>query len=115
MTLTLTFQKRLENIDESNHVTCLIGEREIDFLIDSGSPVNTISSKDWASLFADWQANKIKIFKFTDRGSRQLRGYGASQPLKVICSFVARITVKKAEKPSSVKSSLLFRMLNKRC
>lgn len=88
---------------ESNHVKCTLGTQDVDFLIVSGSPVNTIPSSLWTTLSNDAKAGTIKIFGYSNKSSRQLCGYGASEPLKVVGSFMSLIKVKDAAKPSKVE------------
>lgn len=77
-----------------------MGEQQVDFLIDSGSPVTTIPLSTWIKLKEDWKAGRAKIFRWEKNGKRELLGYGSKQPLKVSCSFAMKIAVKDYEKPT---------------
>lgn len=79
---------------------CKLGGQDVDFLIDSGSPVTTIPTMTWDKLKVEWEAGTTKIFNWVRNGKRELRGYGSSEPLKVACSFATKILVKDHIKPS---------------
>lgn len=80
-------------------MTCLLGNRAVRFLIDSGSPVTTLPIAMWNDLRKDWKRGEVKIFNWTEKGSRQLRGYGSGETLKVTGSFGTDIRVKDHVKP----------------
>lgn len=75
----------------------------MEFLIDSGSPVNTIPSETWAGIQEECHAGKMKIFNLVAGGSRELYGYGSDEPLEVLCSFRACLKVRDAVKPTRVE------------
>lgn len=84
-------------------MTCQVGSNDIDFLIDSGSPVTTVPVTAYKKIKNDWEQGVLKVYDWTEEGSRVLRGYGSKKPLKVICSFKTQITVKGADKPTRVE------------
>lgn len=81
----------------------MLGNREVRFLIDSGSPVTTIPFSIWSKLKIDNETGKAKLFGWTKGGSRDLRGYGSDKPLKVTGSFLMSISIKDYEKPTRVE------------
>lgn len=98
-----SFQLSKRESEEENRVRCAIGRQEVTFLIDSGSPVTTIPLVVWRRLKEDVRGGIVKIYRWRQRGSRELRGYGAEQPLKVVGSFVTKIEVIGHDKPSHME------------
>lgn len=76
-------------------MTCEIGNVKIDFVIDSGSPINAITEEDWSHL------QKLKaILKDVRVGNgRKFQAYASQAPLTILHTFRARIRINN-EKPS---------------
>lgn len=73
-----------------------VGGKNLLFLIDSGSPINTVTERDFSSLM-DGKANLYNLkYDVRDR----FLGYGSKATLKCIAKFVALVRVAK-DKPQS--------------
>ncbi|XP_055614847.1 uncharacterized protein K02A2.6-like [Toxorhynchites rutilus septentrionalis] len=75
--------------NESNIITCVIGGINVEMLIDSGADGNLITGEMWSKLKND----KVNVISCTKGSSRILRAYGSQNPLVIIGSFVADISV----------------------
>lgn len=64
-----------------------LGNVDIDMIIDSGASCNVIDQATWEWL----KSRKIKCTSM--RTQRQLFSYGSQEPMKVIGTFMASVTV----------------------
>lgn len=72
-------------------ITCLIGSESIQFLIDTGSTVNTVTVEVWEDIKRNCRS---VIQGVVMKPEEVLRGYASQKPLHLECSFTARITTK---------------------
>lgn len=89
------------NTDET--VTCRVGNVEVVFVIDSGSPINTITAEDWSRL----KALNADVEVESKQSGRVFQAYASRTPLEVLCTFRAKITVNK-EKPVDIAEFLVI-------
>lgn len=80
-------------------VSCMVGGQKVEFLIDSGARVNTMTLEAYKRLLKNGR-NIIKDHK-TDVND-ELRAYAVSSPLDIICTFKADVTVCGREKNTAV-------------
>lgn len=71
-------------------IECSIGEQRMEFLIDSGAKVNTMSPEAYDRLL---KYGRHAIVDHKAEVNDELRSYAASRPLKVICTFKADLSV----------------------
>lgn len=81
-----------------------VGGTPVEFIIDSGSPINAITIDDWNRL------KKAGAERFNEkrRCEREFHGYAASKPLSIEASFKARIEIDKF-KPSTTAEVFVVR------
>lgn len=84
----LYFFQSIEN-DIQCFVVCIVAGCEVKFLIDSGSPINTITELDFERI----KALSGRIYKVRSKCDREYRSYAGSAPLSVIKVFEAFIQV----------------------
>lgn len=77
-------------------ITCMIDEYPVEFLIDSGSAINTITEDIWQQL----TAAEAKIFNTKTHCERNFTAYASSDSLCVLTVFEAYISVNPS-KPQS--------------
>lgn len=70
-------------------VTCLIDRFPVEFLIDSGAAINTVTEKVWRNLY---MAN-AQIHKINYHCDRVLKAYASNAPLRVVTIFEAWISI----------------------
>lgn len=75
---------------DPRYVKCVIGSEEINFLVDSGATVNTVTVHDWDKIRKD---SRTAIQDVTMYPKDILKGYANENPLDVLCSFAAYIGV----------------------
>lgn len=97
--LSLAFQRKalIAATGEEHSIECSVAGTMLMFMIDSGSPVNTISVKAWQKLLA----NKAKLFEVKTVCDRKFFGYGSKTPLRVLKQFRAKLVINE-QKPSTV-------------
>lgn len=74
-----------------------VGGFEIRFLVDSGSPINTVTEDEWLHM----RAARSKTFDVRDKCERQFKGYAAGSPLEIVAVFKAEM------KPENFKPSVI--------
>lgn len=74
-----------------------MGGSFIEFLIDSGSPVNTITHADYTSLLE----GNARLFNKKKGSERKFYAYGSEIPLKVVSTFRAKLEVNN-QKPTTI-------------
>jgi RNase H-like domain found in reverse transcriptase/Reverse transcriptase (RNA-dependent DNA polymerase) len=67
----------------------------VEFLIDSGSPINTVTEKNWSEIIE----NKAQVTNVSSECSRVFKGYASQSPLEVLTTFKAVAIVNK-KKPT---------------
>ncbi|GAB0100137.1 uncharacterized protein DMENIID0001_161310 [Sergentomyia squamirostris] len=85
-----TEPKFIFNVGEGDELLwCKIGGVLIEMLIDSGSSQNIIDLQTWNYL----KKNGVKVHQMDDTVKKDLRAYAQSNPLEIVGSFEATITV----------------------
>lgn len=84
------------NTLNNDSVLCNIDNVPVNFVIDSGSSINSVTEGVWDELIA----KKAKMFKKKYQCDRKIFAYATQHPLKVLAIFEARITVN-STKPDS--------------
>lgn len=74
-----------------------VGGTSIEFIIDSGSSINTISASDWLHL----KKNGSKLFQIKRKCAGKFHAYASNQPLVVEATFKAKIEVSNS-KPATI-------------
>lgn len=74
-------------------VRCSIDKTEVDFLIDSGAAINTVTEKVWRKLVM----NDATIHRREYHCDRILKAYASETPLRVITVFEAWIAVNESK------------------
>lgn len=74
-----------------------VGDVDVDFLIDSGSPVNTIPWETYEKL----NREKAKLFEVKAKCSRTFYGYSSEVPLEIARTFRAKVLIND-QKPSVI-------------
>jgi transposase InsO family protein len=72
-------------------VTGYIGDVIITFLIDSGSPINTVTEDVWAEIIR--HKVPVRDVKSASECNREFHAYGSHTPLKVIARFNSKLKV----------------------
>lgn len=72
-------------------VKCVIGSEQVEFLVDSGAAVNTITDQIWRMIR---EGSKTAIQDLVMYPKDVLKGYANESPLDVLCSFASYIGVK---------------------
>ncbi|XP_062541405.1 uncharacterized protein K02A2.6-like [Armigeres subalbatus] len=85
-----------KNPNADGVITCLIDNYPVEFLVDSGSSINTISMDIWTKL----KAARPKLSKKKFSNDRRFTAYASQDALKVLVVFEAWISVNPA-KPES--------------
>ncbi|XP_062703966.1 uncharacterized protein K02A2.6-like [Aedes albopictus] len=70
-------------------ITCLVNNFPVDFLIDSGAAINTITEEVWAEL----QRNNVDVVKRNAQGDRQFSSYASEKPLRVLATLESKISI----------------------
>ncbi|XP_055589748.1 uncharacterized protein K02A2.6-like [Uranotaenia lowii] len=70
-------------------ITCKIDTFPVQFLIDSGSSINSVTSEIWDKI----GKTDVKIYKTKFQCSRQFKSYASEQPLQISAIFEAWISV----------------------
>lgn len=70
-------------------ITCLIDTFPVDFLIDSGSTINTITEDIWKSI----RRAGVRVFKKRQQYDQSFTAYASHEPLRVLSVFEARVSV----------------------
>lgn len=78
-----------EQTSDSGVISCKIGEFAVEFLIDSGAAINTVTEGVWSML----NTNKASIYKRKFQCDRQFKAYASDTPLNVLVIFEAWISV----------------------
>ncbi|XP_055543013.1 uncharacterized protein K02A2.6-like [Wyeomyia smithii] len=73
----------------SGIITCEIASISVEFLIDSGAAINTVTEQVWSKFIQ----NKAALYKTKFNCDRHLTAYATQEPLKVLTIFEAWITV----------------------
>ncbi|XP_055551280.1 uncharacterized protein LOC129733789 [Wyeomyia smithii] len=81
--------KVVENTHENGSVTCRIDQFPVNFLIDSGSAINTVTKDVWNTLVN----GGAKVYKKKFQCDRPFTPYATQTPLRVVVVFEAWITV----------------------
>ncbi|XP_055639739.1 uncharacterized protein LOC129777483 isoform X1 [Toxorhynchites rutilus septentrionalis] len=76
--------------EDPRQVCCKIGTESVDFLIDTGATVNTITTAVWETIKSNCRSVIQDFVLFPEE---VLRSYANQQPLEVACSFKAYIAV----------------------
>lgn len=74
-----------------------LGGVGIEFVIDSGSPINAITTGDWTRL----REKKAELFQIRRKCNREFHAYATDVPLKVEATFKAKLDVGES-KPRTV-------------
>lgn len=72
---------------EDGYLTCEIGGVPVKVMIDSGSPINTVTEEDFERI-----KGKSHLFRMSRKCNREFSGYGG-EPLQVLLSFFAKVFV----------------------
>ena len=76
--------------------SCLIKAKvagvDIEFMIDSGAQVNTVTKLSFSKIVADELASS-KILALSSNTDQPLKGYGSNDPIKVVAVFSAELFV----------------------
>ncbi|XP_055613617.1 uncharacterized protein K02A2.6-like [Uranotaenia lowii] len=75
--------------NESNVLTCVVGGIPTQMLVDSGADANLISEVAWTKMKKD----NVAVYSSMKGSNRVLRAYGSNNPLTILGSFVADISV----------------------
>lgn len=76
---------------EDNVIRCIIGGKEVDLLVDSGAEANLISDTVWMKL----KREGVQVIRSTKGSDRILKGYANDNPMKILGTFEASISVGK--------------------
>ncbi|XP_062557023.1 uncharacterized protein LOC134221870 [Armigeres subalbatus] len=79
--------------NESYAIECVVGGFSLDMLVDSGVDSNLVSGTMWQKM----KEKNVMVFSSVKGSSRILRAYGNTDPLVIQGSFVADISVIRAE------------------
>ncbi|XP_041785955.1 uncharacterized protein LOC121601214 isoform X2 [Anopheles merus] len=74
---------------ENGMVTCTLDHVPVEFLIDSGASVNTVTEEVWKTL----QEFKADIHDITYDCNKNITAYASKQPIKIILKFKSLVTV----------------------
>lgn len=89
-------------------VTCLIDSCSVDFLVDSGSSINTVTIDVWTKL----NESNANLSKKTSSVDRRFTAYASHDSLKVLKVFEAWISVNPS-KPTSYAEFFVIEGANK--
>lgn len=81
----------IEKNSDPRVVECQIGAENVEFLIDSGATVNTITVKTWDTLKRNCRTVIHDIVLLPED---VIKSYANDKPIDVLCSFTAYIGVK---------------------
>lgn len=87
-------------------VDCVIGTECIQFLIDSGANVNTITVDSWSMLKQNCRSVVHDLVAFPNE---VLKAYAHQRPLEVECSFRAYVVVANRRKPLQLANFFVVR------
>lgn len=90
----------VEQHRDGRMVFCSIGSESIEFLIDTGSTVNTITVEVWEAIKRNCRS---VIHEVVMKPEEVLNSYANLKPLQLECSFMAMITVQARQKPVLAK------------
>lgn len=76
-------------------IPCWVDKIQIDFVIDSGSPINAITQNDWNHL----KEAKAHLKNVRVGSGRRFQAYASQQPLEILHTFEARVSVNE-QKPT---------------
>lgn len=93
----------------SGEIICRIANENIQFLIDSGSPINTITESDWTKLKCEWKEGKANLFNVIEHPRSNIKAYASENPLKIIALFSAWIEVVGYAKPRAFAQFMVVR------
>lgn len=82
---------KLQKNNDPRIVECKIGTEQLEFLVDSGATVNTITTKIWDILKKNCRTVMHNIVMFPED---IIKSYANEKPMDVLCSFMAHIGVK---------------------
>lgn len=88
---------------DPRYVQCVIGCEQVDFLVDSGATVNTITGHVWETIQRE---SKSVIQDVVLYPKDVLKGYANEKPLDVLCSFAAYIGIK--QNPAKMEMAKFF-------
>lgn len=97
-----TYTKICEiNGDDTEHlVKCTVGHSPpIEFLIDSGSDWNLVSTKHWKELRNARRSGNVVLYGVTEKPGAYANAYGSVKPLEAVRCFHAWIEVPESSKP----------------
>lgn len=89
-------------------ITCMIDTFPVDFLIDSGSTINTITEDIWKSI----RNAGIRIFNKRHQNGQTFTAYASPEPLHVLSVFEARVSVN-SSKPETFAEFFVVQGANK--
>ncbi|XP_055590420.1 uncharacterized protein K02A2.6-like [Uranotaenia lowii] len=87
---------------------CKLDNYSVEFLIDSGASINTITEEVWQSI----KFNRVKIFNLKHDCDRQFLAYASQTPLQVLAVFEAHISVD-ASKPKTYAEFFVVECANR--
>lgn len=94
--------KKISTSKTDEVIPCLVGGVQVAFVIDSGSPINAITEKDWERL----RELEAPMEDVREGNGRRFQAYASHAPLEILHTFRARISVND-EKPQDVSEFLV--------
>lgn len=87
--------RRIASIEKKGNeiIEAEVGGIRIQFLIDSGSPINTVTTDIWEKI----QQTKAKVWAIKSNCDREFNSYGSQSILKVLARFESVLIIPKAD------------------
>lgn len=87
---------RSQNTPAFSDMSCLINAKvagiDIEFMIDSGAQVNTVTKVSFNKIVAD-EISSSKIFTISNFADQPLKGYASNDPIEVVAVFTAELFI----------------------
>lgn len=93
---------------EDGEISCRLGNCPVSFIVDSGSPINAITERDWDRIVD----SGAPIENVTKGNTRKFQAYATSEPLTILFTFSATVTVNES-KPSVKAEFVVVRKARK--
>lgn len=84
--------------DSNGSITLSIGGQKVIALIDSGSPINTISEQEWNQM----KQNRARLQDINYECEKVIKAYATESPLRILASFVTKVEVAHHNKPHAL-------------